>query len=371
MRISRIALLLGSAAACLAQSRDAMFDKLADRYYTEAVFRYAPEAGTQAGFHQYDPLLATGARSDIQAEIAALRGFETEVAGFDARGLSAFVAADRELLLSQIRGQLLGIETIRSWEKNPDVYSSGAAGAIFVIMSRNYAPAAARLKSVIARERLIPRMLQSARENLANPPRIYTEVALEQMPGIVGFFQNDVPAAFKTVDRSGAGGRIPSSQPGGDRGAAGLPDLAQERSAAALARRFPHRRRELSQEAALRRDGGYAARPAAGHRLREPAPQPGRVPARGGARSIPSARRSRFSRSSRSDHPAPDKLLDTFRDVLGGLRDFIEQHHIITIPSPVPPIVEETPPFMRALTIGVDGYARPLRERGQGRLSST
>ena len=106
MRISRIALLLGSAAACLAQSRDAMFDKLADRYYTEAVFRYAPEAGTQAGFHQYDPLLATGARSDIQAEIAALRGFETEVAGFDARGLSAFVAADRELLLSQIRGQL-------------------------------------------------------------------------------------------------------------------------------------------------------------------------------------------------------------------------------------------------------------------------
>ncbi len=26
------------------------------------------------------------------------------------------------------------------------------------------------------------------------------------------------------------------------------------------------------------------------------------------------------------------------------------QHHIVTIPSPVPPIVEETPPFMRALT---------------------
>ncbi len=36
--------------------------------------------------------------------------------------------------------------------------------------------------------------------------------------------------------------------------------------------------------------------------------------------------------------------------MLGGLRDFIEPHHIVTIPSPVPPIVEETPPFMRALT---------------------
>ena len=50
------------------------------------------------------------------------------------------------------------------------------------------------------------------------------------------------------------------------------------------------------------------------------------------------------------DHPAPDQLLSTFRGVLGGLRDFIEQHRIITIPSQVLPIVEETPPFMRALT---------------------
>src|ERR1017187_7082454 len=155
MRISHIALLLGSAAACLAQSRDTMFDKLADRYYTEVVFRYAPEAGTQSGFHQYDPLLGSGARSEIQAEIAAFRGFETEAAGFDARGLSAFATADRELLLAQIRGQLLELESIRPWEKNPDLYSSGAAGAIFVIMSRNYAPPAERLKSVIARARLI------------------------------------------------------------------------------------------------------------------------------------------------------------------------------------------------------------------------
>ena len=51
-----------------------------------------------------------------------------------------------------------------------------------------------------------------------------------------------------------------------------------------------------------------------------------------------------------NDHPTADKLLGSFRDVLGGLRDFIETKHIVTIPSKVAPIVEETPPFMRALT---------------------
>jgi hypothetical protein len=36
--------------------------------------------------------------------------------------------------------------------------------------------------------------------------------------------------------------------------------------------------------------------------------------------------------------------------MFGDLRGFIERAHIVTIPSPVLPIVEETPPFMRALT---------------------
>src|SRR5260370_21114608 len=50
------------------------------------------------------------------------------------------------------------------------------------------------------------------------------------------------------------------------------------------------------------------------------------------------------------DHSAPDKLLQSFRDVLGGLKTYIEEHKIITIPSDVLPIVEETPPFARSLT---------------------
>jgi uncharacterized protein (DUF885 family) len=54
--------------------------------------------------------------------------------------------------------------------------------------------------------------------------------------------------------------------------------------------------------------------------------------------------------SARRDHPAPDELLQRFRNVLGSLREFIEQKKLITIPSKDEPVVEETPPFARALT---------------------
>jgi len=49
-------------------------------------------------------------------------------------------------------------------------------------------------------------------------------------------------------------------------------------------------------------------------------------------------------------HPAPDKLLDSFRDTFSSLIAFIRAHNIITIPSDVQPTLEETPPFMRATT---------------------
>ena len=102
-------------------------------------------------------------------------------------------------MLSYIRAGLLELETVRGWERNPDNYSSGITNSAFVIMSRTFAPPEARLKSLIARERLMPKVLAEARANLKDPPRIFTEVAIEQMPGNISFFENDVPLAFKAV----------------------------------------------------------------------------------------------------------------------------------------------------------------------------
>jgi hypothetical protein len=49
-------------------------------------------------------------------------------------------------------------------------------------------------------------------------------------------------------------------------------------------------------------------------------------------------------------HPAPDQLLPTFHNTFDGLIQFIREKRIITIPSDVQPVLEETPPFMRATT---------------------
>ena len=349
MKVSRVILIFLLAGVCFAQTRDSAFAKLADRLFDEVVFKYDPVQGTQAGFHQYDAMLASGSRADIEAQTAALHKFEKEVEGFGASGLSPVSAADRELVLAQIRGQLLTLEVVRPWEKNPDVYSSGVSNAVFVIMSRSFAPAAVRMKSVIAREQLAPRLFQSARLNLRNPPRIYTEIALEQMPGIVSFFRNDVPAAFKDVSDGALLAEFKKTNQGVIDALNGYEaflktDLLPRSQGDFRIGAETYRKKLLYDEMVdIPLD-----------RLLEIGRENLRLNQEEFKRVAAEIDKSRSAEQilneAMSDHPAAGKLMQSFRDVLSGLREFIEKNRIVTIPSKVPPIVEETPPFMRALT---------------------
>src|ERR1039457_4522574 len=172
------------------------FNYLADQFFSQVYFKFAPTNGTSAGLHQYDTKLEDYSAAGVAQEVAALHEFEKKVEAIDPGALDAPAAADREILLNNIKSELLTLEVIRGWEKNPDNYSSGITGAAFVIMERPYASADTRLRALVEREKLMPQALEEARKNLKNPPRIFTEIAMEQIDGDVSFFENDVPSAF-------------------------------------------------------------------------------------------------------------------------------------------------------------------------------
>ncbi len=173
------------------------FSDQVDKYFDDIYFHYTPTAGTQAGFHQYDTQLEDYSRAAVDAHINDLHRAEKQFTALATKTQEE--QGDRDLILNDIRSTLLELETVRGWEKNPDRYSSGISGSAFAIISRTFAPPEDRLRSLIARERQMPAVFEAARENLKNPPQIYTEVAIEQLPGIISFFQNDVPLAFQKV----------------------------------------------------------------------------------------------------------------------------------------------------------------------------
>ena len=315
---------------------------LADRYFDEYYFPYNPTTATASGIHKYDDKLEDTSKAGNAARVAALKKFESEFARLPAD-------PDRDLVLSSIRASLLELETIRMWERNPDLYSSGITSSAFSIMSRTFAPPDVRLRSLIARERQMPKALLDARANLKNPPRIYTEVAIEQLPGLVSFFENDVPVAFKQVSDAKLLAQFHQTN---SAVIAALKDylkflqndlLPHSNGDFRLGAEIYAKKLMLDEMVDLPLDRllqiGYDDLRANQRKFRQTA-----------AKIDPKKTPQQILSELEKDHPAPGKLLDAFRDICTRLRDFITARNIIAIPSEVPPIVEETPPFARALT---------------------
>ena len=329
------------------------FATLSDQFFTEVYFKFSPTSGTSAGLHQYDSQLEDYSAAEVTREVAALHEYEKKTEAIDPSALDAPQAADREILLNNIRSQLLSLEVIRGWEKDPDNYSSGITGSAFVIMERPYASANTRLRALVEREKKMPQALLEARKNLKNPARISTEIALEQIDGDVSFFQNDVPSAFFTG-------------PDAATDAATKAEFAKTNAAviAALKSYGAWMKSDL-----LPRSNGdfrlgadtFAKKLAYDEMVDLPLDRLLQIAmddlhknqaefARVAKQIDPTKTPQQELTELQGMYPPPDQLLNTFHQTFDSLISFIRANHIITVPSDVQPTLEDTPPFMRATT---------------------
>ena len=348
-----LTLALSTAIAAAAQPGGAdpnkQFAQLADQYFDTVYFPFQPTQATSAGFHQYDQQLEDFSRASIDREIAALHAFLPKVEAVPSTSLDATTRGDREMILSNIHSTLLTLETIRPWQKNPDYYSSSVTNSIFTLMERTFASPDERLRSAVARENQIPAAIAAAHINLQSPPKIYTEIALQQLPDVIRFYQKDVPEAFaQSTDAT--------------------TKAAFAKSNAAVIESLQQYQHWLQSEVLAKSNGDFrigadtfSKKLLYDEMVDTPLDQLLSV----GLADL-HKNQADFVRIARevdpgktplqildelgNDHPQPDHLLDSFRQTFDGLVAFIRAKQIITIPSDIRPILEETPPFERATT---------------------
>ena len=199
-------LLILLASACVDTTRqapgeapgDSAFKGLAGEVLQD-YYRRHPSAATVLGVHTYDDRLEDFSAAGVNAEVAADSAFRARLVAADTTTLSLVEQLDRQQLIHTMAATIVADRMIQPWAKNADTYSGGVTNAAYVIMERAYAPAEQRLASLIAREKAMPAALAEARKNLANPPKIFTQIAIEQLDGNISFFKNDLPAAFSSV----------------------------------------------------------------------------------------------------------------------------------------------------------------------------
>lgn len=322
----------------------------------------APSTATSLGFHEYDDKFEDFSAAAHAANQLKLHQYLKEFEALDTSRIPALDRDDLEILISNIRATLLEEERIQMWRKNPDIYSSACAGSIYALIKRKFAPPEARLRSVIARESLIPGALSSVREILQHPPRIYTEVAIQQLPGIIGFFESTVPDAFKEVKDASLLKKF-------------------ERSNKTTIEALKSYQAFLQKDLLARSDGSFAIGEEY-YRLKLSYEEMVDIPldrllqigydqlhkdqqafAETAKMIDPSRSVQEVKVMVENDHPGAKELIPAAQKMLDGLRQFLIDDKIVTVPEGAQARVIETPPFARAVTFASMDTPGPYETR--------
>jgi uncharacterized protein (DUF885 family) len=179
-----------AAAEAFEGTRDAFFEGYLER---------TPTFAASIGFHKYDGMLP-----DVSARGLSARGewLRTQQAAFEAvppGELEPENAIEREVILTQIRGDRFDLEVARWPFTNPMSYIDRLSLSDYI--SRDYAPLAQRARAVIALSLATKPYLEAAQRNLPEAmPRTWIETALLQIDGLIEFVDQDVTPAFRSVD---------------------------------------------------------------------------------------------------------------------------------------------------------------------------
>ena len=322
----------------------ALVDSFLAEYYADN-----PTYAGDLGLHEFDSRIEDVSQTAILAEAGRIKRWQQQFTAVDPGTLGLTERLDREFLLRDLEARLIGIEEVRAWARDPDLYSSALTNSAFALIKRDYAPAAERLRSLIAREKAMPGMLEHARRNLSNPPRIYTQIAIEQIDGNIDFFKSAVVEAFASVDDAALKSAFKRTN---DAVIAALGDYKNWLQKDLL----PKSNGSFAYGADL-----YRRKLAASEMIDMPLEQLLRI-----AEADLKANQQQFAAAARKvdpahsprevlealqkDHPAPDKLLATTQAELDAIGRFMVEHRIVTVPDAEPATVKETPPFMRATT---------------------
>jgi uncharacterized protein (DUF885 family) len=326
---------------------DPAFAKFVDDYF-DATFADNPLQGTAAGFHQYDAKMPDRSRAAYEKRIAALKAQLARLQAFDRAKLPFDDAIDAQALEGQIRSELLDLETLKNWQRNPMQYAGTAGFAVNGLMKRDFAPKAERLKSMTARLKGVPAICAAGKANVQNPPPEFTTLATRMAKGATGFLQGTVAAWAK--DAAGSDAAL-------------LADFtaANEKAVAALSDYSAW----LEKDLAPRSKGKYAIGAdnyAAKLKYDEMVDAPlSEILAMGEAnlekdyarfietaKAIdPSKTPAEVMKSLSDTHPTAEDLIPSAQRTVEAARQFLVDHKIVTIPSEVRPTIAETPVFAR------------------------
>lgn len=312
-----------------------------------------PVRATALGVHDHDARMPSLFAGDLQRQAHALRGYLTRLQGVNRQVLQGDAYFDHRVLEYALRAELLDLEEIGSWQRDPMRYNGVISSGTASLVQRPFAPLETRMRSMTSRWREVPQVLRAARQNLdpARVPPLLAERAIEGTRGTIRYLSDDVPASLEAQGFARVDASVRAEWEAARRTAIASTDsfvVWLERELAPRAAGDLRLGPDLLRRVLLYRehvDIPLAELDALNRRAIE---DYGEWMDWVALHHDPLRHPESIVDSISASHPTAEELIPAARDMMAGARDFVVAAGIVTLPSDELPTVRETPPYARS-----------------------
>jgi hypothetical protein len=169
------------------------------RSFLDGYFERHPTFAAGAGRHEFDGRLPDWSPEGLAAEAAWLKAERERAEEFDPATLDERRAFEREMLKVVIDSDLFWLEAAEAPRRNPLYYAGPIDPSLY--LTRDYAPLPQRMRAFVSFARSVPQAAAQVRANLLTPmPRSHAELGEMTFGGLAGYLESDVPPLFAAVE---------------------------------------------------------------------------------------------------------------------------------------------------------------------------
>ena len=313
--------------------------------FIEASFKANPGFAVVQGRHEYDGQIADLSQAGIQAEVDRLKKAIADAQGFADDKLTPQQRYERDYLIATAKGQLFWIDPTGADQlhHNPASYLGFVDPSVYITVP--YAPKEQRLKSYIKFLQNVPRAVEQMRANIQTPMATsFVDYAKSAFGGFGQYYPGDGMAAWKGVGTPEDQQALKTAT---DNAVKAMQDTVAwiEGQRAASKPNFALGKEKFQRMLA---DTEMVTTPV------EQLEQIGRADLAANQKLLGEAC-SRYAAGQTieacmvkmSANKPQGGAVAGARAQLAGLKQFIQQHDIVTIPGPEEAKVEEAPPYRR------------------------
>ncbi|MEO6137633.1 MAG: DUF885 domain-containing protein [Luteimonas sp.] len=166
--------------------------------FIQGAFQQNPVFAANAGKHEFDGKLPDYSAAGLKATTDWLHEQRTKFAAFTDDKLDEKARFQRDYVLAVINGQLFWDEDSGFANNNPAFYTGDLSPSMY--LTRPYAPLPQRMAAFVTYQEALPKAIEQIKANFKLPlPASYIDLGVNSFGGYSSFFKTDVPKIFAEV----------------------------------------------------------------------------------------------------------------------------------------------------------------------------